>query len=357
VRLLGVVFVNEWRAYLRNRMAVFWVFLFPLLLYVLLGFAVGNDLGLVRVSIATADGPASQAAAARIESELRQARLFRVEMRPAGAPADLSLQVQVRPGHVTVTTEHAPSRSAALYLALRSVERSASAYALAHTAGAPEVVVAAGGRSTGPQPLRYDRFLFTGVIVLMMLSGGVLSLAYALAGQREQNVLKAHATWPLPPRLYLAGVVAARLLLLLLAALAFLGLGQWLFGLDMLFDLPRLAATCMLLVLGSALFLALGFCLAARSRNVASTELLGNAVYYPLLLLGDLTLPLRELPGGLDRLLHWMPTNQLAAGLRTALFDPAPYTWPWVLLVYLVALLLAFAVLGARSFRFVGGER
>ena len=315
----------------------------------------GTDLGLVRVSVTAANDPASRAAAARIEAELRQARHFRVEIQPAAA-ADLKLNVAMQPGRLLITTEHAASRNAALYLALRSVELSANAHALAHTAGAPQVSIVQGQLKPTPQPLRYERFLFTGVIVLMMLSGGVLSLAFALAGQREQSVLKAHATWPLPPRLYLAGVVGARLLLLVLAALVFLGLGQGVFGLGMNFDLQRSAAVVLLLVMGSALFLAMGFCLAARSRNVAATEMLGNAVYYPMLLLGDLTLPLRELPGGLDRWLHWMPTNQLAAGLRTALFDTAPYTWPWPLVAYLAALLLVFSTLGVRRFRFVGGE-
>jgi len=94
-------------------------------------------------------------------------------------------------------------------------------------------------------------------------------------------VLKALATWPLPPRLYLAGVVGARLLLLVAGACSFLLLGQLLLGLDLALEPMRLASALLQLVLGSALFLAIGFCLAARSASVAATELIGNAVYYP----------------------------------------------------------------------------
>ena len=42
-------------------------------------------------------------------------------------------------------------------------------------------------RAGASEPLPFDRFLYSGIVVLMLLSGGILSLAYVLTSQREQN--------------------------------------------------------------------------------------------------------------------------------------------------------------------------
>ncbi len=352
-RIGAVMFGNELRAYLRNRMAVFWVFLFPLLLYVLLGFAVGNDLGIVRVHVAAAAGDAAAIEAAqRIEAAVLDSRLYRVQRVERPEAADLALAVATRDGVLRVDARHAASRSGALYLTLRAAEQASLEQALRRAGQAGSVRFERQAQAGAVAPLRFDRFLFSGVVVLMMLSGGVLSLAYALAGQREQQVLKPYATWPISPRLYLCGVVGARFVLILLGALLFLAAGEWVFGLQLLMSPARAASALLLLSLGALLFLAIGFCLAARSRSAAMTETLGNAVYYPMLLLGDLTIPLRELPWGLSSVLQWLPTNQIAGGLRLALFEPGPYTWPWALQGGLAAATLAIALLGAAAFRF-----
>lgn len=49
-------------------------------------------------------------------------------------------------------------------------------------------------------------------------------------------------------------------------------------------------------------------------------ELIGDVVYYPMLLLGDITVPLRPLVFERDRLLRWPPPPQLAG--RLLLFHP-----------------------------------
>ncbi|UXI66188.1 ABC transporter permease [Tahibacter amnicola] len=359
---LRTVMANELRAYLRNRMAIFWVFIFPLLLFVMLGFAIGRDLGALRIAIVADEDAASQALAERIQFGLREATLYRAEFVPSSSPQESNISLRIHAGRDAaapprVVLDYLPGYSSALYLGIKSIERTALEYALERTPSAATVEVVRQARHGTAEPLGFDRFLFSGIIVLMLLSGGVLSLAYALTGQREQNILKPLALFPLRPAIYLLGVMGARLIVMVVAAVAFASLGATVFGLPMQVSPQRIFAGFLLVVAGGTVFMSIGFAIASRTHSSAAAELVGNAVYYPLLLLGDLTIPLRELPLGLERVLHWMPTNQLAAGIRDALYVDTPFQWPWTLFGYLAATSALFLVIGARAFRFRGEHR
>jgi len=350
-RLFGALFATEMRAYLRNRVSVFWVFGFPVLLFVILGFAVGADLGIVRVHL-QADAPAAtQPLLKHVGEALRRSRAFQAEFVADPAAAHLTIRgTDTRPAGLVI--EYDPTQTGSIYLALRAVENAALEQSLTEAAAAPPRVHSR-LRAGAVEPLAFDRFLYSGIVVLMLLSGGILSLAYVLTSQREQNVLKAIAIQPLSPALYLLSVMSARLAVMVVAAATFLVIGAVVFGQRFHLDAERGVAMLVLALASGALFLSIGFVIAARTGSSGSAELVGSAVYYPLLLLGNLTIPLREMPLGLDTALRWLPTSQVAESLRSAMYAPAGFEWPAQTLLVLLALTALFVLVGARSFRFV----
>lgn len=349
--LSGVLFQTEMRAYLRNRVSVFWVFGFPVLLFVILGFAVGSDLGIVRVALNVERDPAAALLSRHVEQALRAASAYDVQF--VSERGDAHLAIAISGGNPpAIELDYAPGDSSATYLALRTVEYAALQYAVASSPGAQRPAVRSQLRTGASEQLRFDRFLFSGILVLMLLSGGILSLAYVLTSQREQNVLKALSLLPLPPWLYLLSVMSARLVVMVVAAATFLLIGTTVFGMPLHLDAERALALAAMAGAGGALFLSVGFLIASRTNSSGAAELIGSAVYYPLLLLGNLTIPLREQSSGIEALMHWLPTSQLADGMRLAMYSEVPFQWPLGLFAFLLLLTVVFVALGARTFRF-----
>lgn len=374
-----VVFRNELKAYLRNRMAVFWVFVFPLLVFVTLGFSVGTDLGTLDVRVVDLDRtPTSKALIKQVERSFAASRLLRTHVVVEGTgapspsartvvrmtiPAGFGERIASRGAPATVALTHQVTLSPPLYVAVQTIERSTIDFANAAHA-TPQLVAVTSNGLAAQRALtneaapgqgaaqRFDQFLFSGVIVLMLMSGGMLSLPLALAGQREQKMYRYNAVWPLPPGVFLAGVIGARVTVMLAASVLFLAMGAWVFAVSPRFAPAHLAAALTLVLAGGLLFASIGFLVAATARTVTTAELVGNLLYYPMLLLGDITVPLRQLPFELDRYLRWLPPAQLADGLRQVLFGPGDLAWPWGLLTYLAAVSLLLFFLGQRTFRF-----
>lgn len=360
LRALRVLIRNELRASLRNRTSIFWVFIFPLVLFCTLGLALGGGSGVVKLHVDDRDGSAQSrqlTAFAQASFAANQGSGFRVV--PA-APGEASIRLVIPRGFATATDASssgrlrlervgvaAPGAGQALDTALR---QAALQYAVWRS-GAAEVAVQNPDPDASIVP-EYRRFLFSGVLVLMLLSGGVLSLALMLAGQREQGILKLPGIWPISPLAWLAGVVGTRASIMLVAALGFVLIGHFVLGIHVRTEPVRLLAAGIVVALASLLFLAIGYLIAARTGGSAGAELMGNALYYPMLLLGDLTIPLRELPLGLDRLLHWLPTSQVVGGLRGLLWDGGALTLPWALYAYLLAGISVCVLAAGRAFRF-----
>lgn len=360
-RTFAMLVRNELRAYLRNRTSLFWVFLFPLLLFCTLGLALSGRSPAVSVHIEDKDDSVqSRRLVSRIQNglpgrEVGGARLvvgdssaseFNLhilkgfaEHADSGARPMLRLEATAHAPAGATTAVAAAIRELTLEDALQQRNIAPVALELSHASPASS--------------LNYRRFLFSGVLVLMLLSGGVLSLSLMLAAQREQGMLRLPAVWPVRPTTWLLAVVTTRALILLLAALGFLLIAHLVLDMRMMMDPARWLALIAVIVLASFQFLSIGYLIAARSTGSAGAELVGNSVYYPLLLLGDLTIPLRDLPWGLEGLLRWLPSSQAVSGLRSLLWGHERWDTPWSLYVYLVTGTAVCVLLAGRTFRFM----
>ncbi|WOB47932.1 ABC transporter permease [Xanthomonas hydrangeae] len=349
---------NELRVLLRNRTALFWVFLFPLLLFFTLGLALSGG-GRIGVEVVDNSGTSEGAALATyLRDELvhytRSDYAFvvpgtgkarpRLSVETVRALASGVPTLQVR---LDIAGRLVPGATTALEQAVQNLLRD---QALGQHAISAAPLVS--GVREESETQAYRRFLFSGVLVLMLLSGGLLSVALMLIGQREQGILCLPAVWPIHPRAWLCAVLGTRGAVLVVAALTFLILGHLLLDMGVRVSPMRILDTVVILSLGVVAFLSMGHAVAARCGSSATAELVANSLYYPMLLLGDLTIPLRELPFGIDRVLVWLPTTQIAGGIRAALWAPVHDAPAWTLYGYLViAAALSFLIAG-KGFKF-----
>jgi len=202
----------------------------------------------------------------------------------------------------------------------------------------------------GPQ-IGYTTFFTPGMLGMAIMAGTFVGLVISLTIMRDNGQLKRLRGTPLPPWAFFAGQVLSRLVLVVVEAVAVLGLGRLLFHVSLPPSATAWATFALVVLLGAATFTALGVAFTRLVANADSAPALANAAYLPLLFLSGAWFPINGLPHWLGSLANDFPLARLLDGMRQALiFGHGPGAiWPDLrnLLVWLaVGLLVAL-----RTFR------
>jgi ABC-2 type transport system permease protein len=189
-------------------------------------------------------------------------------------------------------------------------------------------------------------FVAPGILALAVMSTAFTGLAIQTGFERRYGVLKRLGATPLTAGNLLAAktlaVLAVETVQVVLITAVAVALG-W---------RPTLTAgaALVLLLMGTAAFVALGLLLAGTLRAEA-TLAVANLVYLVLLLLGGIVVPLTAFPDGLAHVLRFLPSAALAEGLRQAFGSGPAHGWPVFSLVVLTAWAGCAVALTARTFR------
>jgi ABC-2 type transport system permease protein len=187
-------------------------------------------------------------------------------------------------------------------------------------------------------------FLAPGILALAVMSTSMVSLGIATGFERQYGVLKRLGATPLGrPRLLAAKIAAiAAIELLQVALLVVVGL---LLGWD---PGGPVAAAVPAILLATVAFCGLGLLLAGGLRAEV-TLAAANGLYLLLLLLGGMIFPLSKLPGGLRAVAQALPAGALSDALHGAL--TAGGSVPLRAWIVLAAWAVAAPVAAARTFR------
>ena len=162
-------------------------------------------------------------------------------------------------------------------------------------------------------------WLTAGIIVLNIMAGALLGDATWLVNVREQGILQRVQATPLPAGALVFAYAVVRLLLVLLQAalivlVAVLALGAR-------FTPGGLLAAALLALIGAMAFLLIGQALAAVAPSVGVANAVGQVIYFPLMFISNLFLPIEIMPEWLAAVARWTPAFMLVDLLRPAMVD------------------------------------
>jgi ABC-2 type transport system permease protein len=124
-----------------------------------------------------------------------------------------------------------------------------------------------------------SRYLLAGMLGYGVVATAFAGLAISVVVDRENGVLKRLRATPLPPRTYIAALLASTLLVYALEAVALIVLGRLLFGVAF----PhRVFSLVLALLLGALAFAALGLAVTAVIRSAEGSSAAINAIYLPM---------------------------------------------------------------------------
>ncbi len=177
----------------------------------------------------------------------------------------------------------------------------------------------AGGEVDSRPGVSYIDFFVPGIVAYAVVLTTFNGTAMQMTALRERGVFKRLRTTPLPGWVYVAGLIASTILVLLLSTGVLLLSGIVVFGAHL--PTRTMPAVLVTLALGSAAMTMLGV---AASRLVPNTESgMGvlTLITLPVTFVSNVFYPLDGAPGWLDAIARAFPLRPLADGLQAA-FDP-----------------------------------
>ncbi len=332
----------RYREFFREPEAVFWVFVFPVLLTAGLGIAFRNQAPeRTRVAVVERDGASNSLVAALT----RSGDLLAEEMPETAAAQAL------RTGKVAIVV--APADGGGVEYRFddeRPESRTARLLvddALQRAAGRADLVPVAERRVSEPGS-RYVDFVVPGLLGMNLMGSGIWGLGFTIVDARRKRLLKRLIATPMSRPQFLASFVLSRLTLLVLEVGALLGFALLAFGVPMRGSVLSLLVICLLSALS---FGALGLLLASRARTVEGVSGLMNLVMLPMWIFSGVFFSAARFPDAFQPLIQALPLTAVNDALRASMLEGAGWERLGPDLAIIAAWMVVSFTLAVRLFR------
>jgi ABC-type multidrug transport system permease subunit len=291
----------RFRLILREPEAIFWIFIFPILLAVGLGIAFRNRPADV-LPVGATTTQLTQALAA--DKELNATEMGEAAGRHALATGAILLLAQEQPGGVAYEYDDTnPDARTARMLADRAVQIAAGRRDAVHAEN--ELIHETGSR--------YIDFVVPGLLGMNLMGSAMWGLGFSIVEGRQKKLLKRMVASPMPRWQYLFAFLLSRLGMLVVEVVLFLGFARVVFGVPFRGPLWQL---CLLCVLTSLAFSALGLLVASRARTMEAVSGLMNLVMLPMWILSGVFFSAARFPAMIQPLVRALPLTAAIDAMR-----------------------------------------
>jgi ABC-2 type transport system permease protein len=159
----------------------------------------------------------------------------------------------------------------------------------------------------------YLDFLVPGLLALTLMQLSIAGSGFNIVEFRRKGILKRLFVTPIQPKDFIGGLVMSRLVLCLMQITFLLAVAVFL--LDVTF-VGSVISMYSVILLGTVIFLSIGFCLGSIAKTQQSIMAIGNLVTFPQMLLSGVFYPIDALPALVQPLAKILPLSFVATALR-----------------------------------------
>ncbi|HEY9450662.1 MAG TPA: ABC transporter permease [Gemmatimonadaceae bacterium] len=304
----------RYKEFVREPEAVFWVFVFPILLAAGLGIAFRNrPAGKQHVAVvSSAPGASTVAGALGRDSSLAVQLLDDSAAALALRTGKVAIVVEPHDAD-SVTYRYDDTRSDALAARLITDD------ALQRASGRQDPVAVAEShvRERGS---RYIDFVIPGLLGMNLMGSGIWGLGFAIVDSRRKKLLKRLIATPMPRAEFLLSFLLSRLTWLMLEVITLLGFGVLVFGVPLRGSLPALALICLI---GALSFGAMGLLIASRAKTVEGASGLMNLVMMPMWVFSGVFFSSANFPKAMQPFIQALPLTAVNDALRANMLQGA----------------------------------
>jgi ABC-2 type transport system permease protein len=296
--------------FVREPEALFWVFAFPILMALVLGFAF-RDRPPDPVPVGIVAGPTTDT--------LAQALSVPGTVKAATYPSLIDGIEALRTGKIALLVEEPGplvyhfdrTRPDARIARLEVDDAIQRARGRRDPAPATEALVHEKGS-------RYIDFLLPGILGLNLMGTGIWGIGFSIVNARLKKTLKLMTATPMRKSHYLLAQMFSRFIFLVLEVAVILAFGVAAFQVPIRGSLALLVLTT---VLGALCFGGMGLLVAARARTLEAANGLMNLVMVPMWLLSGVFFSSERFPRAAQPLIQALPLTALNNALRAVMLE------------------------------------
>lgn len=342
------------RIFSRDRQAIFFTLFFPITFMVIFGIASSGDEDPLRIGVVDR---ANNAFSQRFVDSLERQDLFDVSVgaeeafRDQVADGDLALALILPPefdgtnaADLTMLVDAAQARQSAMLApvveqALLDVERELRGIEPLF----PLRVVDVQARSQ-----RYIDFLVPGLLALTIMQISIAGSGYNIVEYRRKGILKRLFVTPIRSGHFIGGLVLSRLVITVLQVSFLLAAAVVLLDVPVVGNLFELLA---LIVIGSSIFLSLGFWMGSLAKTQQAIMLLGNLITLPQIFLSGVFFSIDAMPEPLQPVARLLPLSFVVSSVREVIINGLSIAEQIPTMIGLVVWLGVSLTLAIRFFR------
>lgn len=318
---LAQLVIMRVREFVREPAAIFWVYVFPLLMMIALGVAF-RERPVETSNVVIQDGPlADHVATVLAEDDRFQVRVLDADKsRHALRTGKTDLIVAQASANGSIDYYFDPTKSASV------LARAAVDDLLQRDAGRADVLSSREHELT-ESGSRYIDFLIPGLLGMGIMGGGLWGVGFAIVDLRLRKLLKRYLATPMKRSHFLASLMISRLLFMIPEILTLLIFARIVFGVS---SQGSYASLTLLILLGAIQFSGLGLLVACRAQTLETISGLMNLVMLPMWIASGIFYSIERFPQAIQPLLRMLPLTPLIDGLRAVMQDGAPLTSLWL---------------------------
>jgi len=172
---------------------------------------------------------------------------------------------------------------------------------------------------SGRDPLTIAQFYAPALAAFAAASATYTNIGVGQAIARDERILKRIRSTPLPPWVYMVGVVGSAIWLAFIATVVMISAGVFFYGLEIYVD--RLPAAMVTFIVGVTAFAALGLALAALSPTGDTAPAVANATLLPVAFISNVFVPIEDPAPWLEFVGDFFPLKHFVVPLQDA-FNP-----------------------------------
>ncbi len=308
------------KIHVRDRQAIFFSLFFPLVFMFIISFASGGDPEPIELGIVNHAG---NEMATNFIATLESTLLFNItvgdedSLRDELNAGDKSVVLILpdyfedngTPADITVLIDASQVRQAAIVMpvlrsALVDVERT-----LRDTEPLFDIHI----EDVQSRTQSYLDFVVPGLLAFSIMNIAIAGSGYNIVEYRRKGILKRLFVTPILPRDFIGGLVLSRLLICLVQLTGLILAAIFLFHVVFV---GKMLSLYLFILLGTVVFLSIGFCLGSIAKSQQAIIAIGNLVTFPQMILSGIFFPIDALPDLVQPVAKLLPLSFISTGIR-----------------------------------------
>ena len=362
------LFIANIKMTFRDKQAIFWSLLFPLMFIIIFGLFDFSKLGDTKyVIVDESNSQISQ----QFEQGLSKIEVFKKQTTPGSVdeakqllkdgkvdvaiviPSDFNQNNIVPQADGTMSAispiqvYYSASNATINQIALSVVDKFIDQMNMraAHT----PIIFSYTSESIETKTIKYIDMIMPGILGMAIMMSAVIGISTGISRYREQKLLKRLAATPVKVRTFLIAEVLSYLLVNLVQISLIIAFARIAFHVQVYGNYFLIYAIS---IFGSIIFLNLGFAVAGYSKNTKTAEAVSQVVTMPMMFFSGVFFSTEALPGIISKIVEYLPLTPMIEALRAVSINGDGLSAIWTQLGFMAGWIVISFFIAWKLFKF-----